>query len=307
MTTPPEPVRPSEPGHLIERAARRTVQATDAVTASLANLHRADGSAQPTGRGALAQPAPPPLTVPKLVTDRTEIAVDAVTLQRAEMLDWRNSRDRLTEEFRIVQTQVLQTMVSVPAKAPAIPNMIMVTSARPGEGKTFSSLNLAGSIASCSHRQVILVDVDLQRHRMSSALLLKDRRGLLDCASDPAMDIASVVLSTALPDLHVLPVGQPDQVTERGGKPITTVLERIGQRFPECIIVLDAPPCLSSSEPSTLAPLVGQILMLVEAQQTQRAEVEAALDLVEACPSIMLLLNKVQITASDTFGAYGYY
>ena len=53
--------------------------------------------------------------------------------------------------------------------------------------------------------------------------------------------------------------------------------------------------------------MVGQILFVVEAERTQRDEVEAALDLIQACPLIMMLLNKVQVTTRYTFGAYSNY
>ena len=72
-------------------------------------------------------------------------------------------------------------------------------------------------------------------------------------------------------------------------------------------MILDAAPCLSTSDPAALAPVVGQILFVVEAERTQRDEVEAALDLIQACPLIMLLLNKVQMSTRYTFGAYSNY
>ncbi|HEY8613579.1 MAG TPA: hypothetical protein VIL69_20155, partial [Roseomonas sp.] len=52
------------------------------------------------------------------------------------------------------------------------------------------------------------------------------------------------------------------------------------------------------------ATVSGQVVLVVEAERTQRSEVEAALDLVEACPVLQLLLNKARLTESDTFGAY---
>ncbi len=85
---------------------------------------------------------------------------------------------------------------------------------------------------------------------------------------------------------------------------MSRLIRDLGRRYADRIVILDAAPCLSSSDPSTLAPIVGQILIVVEAERTQRAELEAALDLIQACPAISLLLNKVQVTTSHTFGAY---
>ncbi len=236
----------------------------------------------------------------------TPAGIDAATLRRAGMMDWTNMRERLSEEFRIVQGQVLQAVASTAARATAFANLVMLTSAKPGEGKSFSSLNLAGSLASCSHKPVILVDVDPQRCTLSTSLALLERPGLLDLAYDSRLPMTDVLIATALPNLRVLPVGLSRPDLPSGGKPIVTALERLCRANRDCLIVLDTPPCLSSSYPSMLAPSVGQIVMLVEAQRTQRAELESALDLIDACPTVMLLLNKVQMTASDTFGAYGY-
>ena len=254
-------------------------------------------------------PASPASTLPPsaLSPSAAPGVLDQAALRRAGMIDWTADRSRLSEEFRIIQGQVLQVMAAAAAKEPALANLVMLTSARPGEGKTFTALNLAGSLANTSHQAVILVDVDPIRHSLSSRLDLSSAPGLLNLAADPALDPGALLIATSLPNLRVLPIGQGVQrETQGGSKPVFTVLDRLGRRFPGCIVVLDTPPCLSSSEPSMLAPLAGQVIMLVEAQQTQRAELEAALDLVESSPSVVLLLNKVQMTGSDTFGAYGY-
>jgi len=238
---------------------------------------------------------------------RPQFSVVNAALARAGMVDWARNDARLADEFRIVQGQILQKMALSPAAAPAQDNIIMVTSARPGEGKSFSSLNLAGSLASCSLRPVILVDADIKRHTLTTALGLAGREGLLNLAADLASDDADMLVATAIPLLRIMPIGLrvPKDATI-SGRTLLNTLSHCARQHADSLIVLDTAPCLSSSEPSTLASLAGHIVMVVEAQQTQRAELEAALRLVSACPSVALMLNKVQINGSDTFGAYGY-
>ncbi len=101
--------------------------------------------------------------------------------------------------------------------------------------------------------------------------------------------------------------GAVSVASKRPGPMMTAALARLAAALPDHIIVLDTPPCLSTSDASILAPIVGQVVLVVEAERTQRAEVEAALDLVEACPNLQLLLNHAVLTANDTFGAYGGY
>ena len=313
-----------QPLHLVERAAQQ-LREDGHVTSEL--LAKTAGRPEPdlleyAARASAALEAPdsgpavfgPAAPMPAAFLPATPAspavspaALEGAALKQAGMIDWAADRNRLSEEFRIIQGQVLQVMATATVKEPALANLVMLTSARPGEGKTFTALNLAGSLANSSHQAVILVDVDSVRHSLSSRLGLGKVPGLLNLAADPALDPAALLTSTSLPNLRVLPIGQGMQRDTSGGsKPVFTVLDRLGRQFPGCIVVLDTPPCLSSSEPSTLAPLVGQVIMLVEAQRTQRAELETALDLVESCPSVVLLLNKVQMTGSDTFGAYGY-
>ncbi len=196
-----------------------------------------------------------------------------------------------------------------PTAEAGLSNLLMVTSARPGEGKSFTSLNLACSVALQGDHHVLLIDSDSKRDSFCQALGLADAPGLLDLAANPSLDPASVLLKTEIEHLTILPVGQ-----ERGRSPelfasrdMTQLIQSLGRRYSNRLLILDAPPCLSTSDPASLAPVVGQILFVVEAERTQRDEVEAALDLIQACPLIMLLLNKVQVSTRYTFGAYSNY
>ncbi len=73
------------------------------------------------------------------------------------------------------------------------------------------------------------------------------------------------------------------------------------------MLIFDAPPSLATSDPSTLSSHVTQIIVVVEAEQTQRRELEHTLDLLRACPNIALMLNKMRFGAPNAFGAYSYY
>lgn len=268
----------------------------------------------------IATPASAPLVAPRpalprapqtsLMTDQGSqqpfISIDA--LERAGMVVARAARTRISEEYRIVIGRVLRALREDPEGAGAH-NVLMITSARPGEGKSFTALNLAGSIAQHSAEKVLLVDVDAKLHSISTLLGVGDRLGFHDLVVDQTLRPEDVILNTAIGSLTVLPVGSRfNQVSDTATvRPITPTITRLSRRFPKHLIVVDAPPCLSTSDPHTLAPFVGQVVMVIEAERTQRSEVEAALDLVRVCPTITILLNKVKLTTSHTFGAYDYY
>ncbi len=220
----------------------------------------------------------------------------------------RGSRSRISEEYRIVLGRVLRALREDPEGRSAA-NLLMVTSAKPGEGKSFTALNLAGSIAQHTSDKVMLIDLDAKLRPLTALLGAADEPGFYELAANPRLDPQTFVLPTAVAGLSFIPVGHRlgDMDGQAGAGTLNDAITRIAHRFAGHVVVLDAPPCLSTSDPSTVAPIVGQIVMVIEAERTQRSEVEAALDLVRVCPNITMLLNKVQLTSSNTFGAYDYY
>lgn len=233
-------------------------------------------------------------------------------LERAGLVVGRKLRTRISEEFRVTVGTIMRSLKTTYAPGRGAGNLLMVTSSRPGEGKSFTALNLAGSIAQHTQREVLLVDMDAKQHSLSDQLGIGDRNGLIDLAADATMRIEDTVVRTAIPNLSFLPVG-----TRRGegsdigegtvARPMTSLIERMGRRFPNHLVILDAPPCLSTSDPSTIASFVGQVVLVIEAERTQKSEVLASLDLIKACQNVTLMLNKIRVTTSYTFGAYHYF
>jgi len=240
---------------------------------------------------------------------RPPVALDREQLKEAAIIDWSEARGRVTEELRIIKRQLLNRGVSEGNGAQARADVIMVTSARPHEGKTFMALNLALSIAKESNRHVLLVDADGSRHGMRRFFKTGDLPGLLDVVADPAVDTADAILRTEVPHLSVVLAGteQPHGPELLASQRMRSLIDEMAARYEDRIIILDAPPCLVSSDPAALAAIVGQIVFVIEADRTQRGEVEASIELLRDCPHISLILNKTKVTASNSFGSYGYY
>jgi len=218
-------------------------------------------------------------------------------------------RSRVTEEYRITVGRILRALRSANRTGPGAANLIMVTSARPGEGKSFSALNLAVSVAQNGLAEVLLVDVDAKPRSLSTLLGLRERAGLLDLVDQPDLRAEDLLVRTAVEGFSVMPLGTARAGAADAGvtRALATAIERIRRRFTHHVIILDTAPCLSTSDPSTLAPLVDQVIMVVEAGRTQRAELGASLELIKACPNIILVLNKVRLTHRHSFGSYYYF
>jgi receptor protein-tyrosine kinase len=264
--------------------------------------------AEPPARPAPADDLPPRRGAADGGATEVGVTLDMAMLQRAG-LALAGSRSRVTEEYRITVGRILRALRAGNRANAGMANLVMVTSARPGEGKSFSSLNLAASIAQNGLADVLLVDVDGKPRSITTLLGLRDRPGLLDLVDSPTIRPDELVLRTAIEGLSVLPLGLNRASGADGGvtRAVLAALERVRRRFNQHVLLLDTAPCLSTSDPSTLAPVVDQVIMVVEASRTQRSELGAALELVRACSNVILVLNKVRLTHRHSFGSYYYF
>lgn len=300
--------------HLAERMAARLKDATLPGTAALFGgdappeaIPINAGAPQPVQKVVAPGPAHEPFAVP---ADDHKKIISIKTLEGAGMASFGGHRDRIGEEFRIARQHVMQTMATADGAIPHR-NMVMVTSSRPGEGKSFAALNLAAALAEGSGRQVVLVDADMRERSLSRMLGFTDDPGLLDLNVSPSQLIRTVVIPSKLDNLAFLPLGGTagdagdlSRALAVAGNPVSALLEHVANYFRDSIVVIDVPACLADSDPAAFAPIVGQIVLVVEAGRTRRREVEGALDLLDVCPHISLLLNKVSTQGSGLFGAY---
>lgn len=236
----------------------------------------------------------------ELTLDRGQLAGFGITVPSAE-------RSRTAEEFRLVKRNL---MAAWPAGGKGADEhssrVIMVTSSRPGEGKTFVALNLALAFSSERDVKALLVDVDTHHSALKTILGLHDAKGLVEILAGTT-DLNDALVRTNIENLLVLPagLGGPHVPELLSSSRMSALLHELTRRFPDRFIILDTPPCMASSDAATMAPLVGQIVFVIEAHRTQQEEIEAGLSMLSSCPRISLLLNKSE-QASAHFGSYGY-
>lgn len=236
-----------------------------------------------------------------------QVELDLRRLEQVGLLVPGAVRSQIEEEFRIVKRPLLKNAAGESAAPIARANLIMVTSALPGEGKTFSAINLAMSIAMELDHTVLLVDADVVRPSVLDRLGLPPARGLLDVLTSPGTDLADVLLKTNIPKLTVLPAGTTNHRTTEllASAAMEELLNELATLYKDRIVVFDAPPLLPSTESRVLATHMGQVVVVVEADATPRATVQQAFATLEACPVVMAMLNKCRGKVANT--AYGYY
>jgi len=240
---------------------------------------------------------------------RVELDLDAIAA--SGLLVPSQTRTLLASEFRVIKRPLIANAMNKGTSPVNGGNLIMVTSALPGEGKTFTAINLAISIAMEMDNTVMLVDADVARPSVLSMLGLPPAEGLLDVVTANSLDISGVLLRTNIEKLSILPSGtQHPRATELlASDAMIRLLDDIGQRYPDRIIIFDSPPLLATTEARTLATHMGQIVVVVQAAETAQAAVMEALTTIRDCPLKMMVLNQATQPATERYGygyAYGY-
>ena len=234
------------------------------------------------------------------------LELDLARLERQGHLVSPSKRSRLTEEFRHIKRPLLANMRRADAAANRA-TLIMVTSSLPREGKTFFSLNLALSLATEVDTSVLLVDADVVQPELMKRMGVPPRLGLLDLLTRPELCLSDVVLRTHIPKLSLLPSGTPNDLSSEllGSQAMAHLLASLA-RCPGRIVIFDAPPLLVTNEAQVLASRVGQVVMVVEASKSPMASVAQAFAMLESCPVVMAVLNKVPASPlSNGYGSYG--
>ncbi len=239
------------------------------------------------------------------------ITLDLDAMAASGLLVPTQSRSLLANEFRVIKRPLIANAMGKGSNPIQNGNLIMVTSALPGEGKSFTAVNLAVSIAMELDNTVMLVDADVARPSVLTMLGLPPAEGLLDVVDKDSLDISEVLLHTNIEKLSILPSGtaHPRATELLASEAMIRLLEDVSKRYPDRIIVFDSPPLLLTTEARALATHMGQIVIVVQSGTTTQAAVREALSTIESCPLKMMVLNQATQSASDRYGygyAYGY-
>lgn len=209
-------------------------------------------------------------------------------------------------QFRMMKRPLIKNVVDLRESGQPRSNLIMVTSALAGEGKSFAAANLAMSMVTELDYTVLLVDADVARPSLGRMLGFEPSQGLLDVLEDKVA-LQDVLLSTNIEKLSLLPSGAPrPRATELlASESMRALLEEMAARYPDRIIIFDSPPLLLTTEASVLASQMGQIIMVVRADSTAQAAVQRALSSIASHPVKLMMLNHVHAKMMQGTG-YGY-
>jgi len=258
---------------------------------------------------AVASAPPAAVTAAQLVPQASskQVFIDLMALDAKHMITPDQPKSRISEEYRLIKRPLIANAMGRGAAPVANGNLIMVTSALPREGKSYTAVNLAISIAAELDKTVLLVDADVARPSVLNVLGLPPGPGLLDLLAGGSVTLADVLLRTNIETLTLLPSGTPRKgATEMiASDAMVRLVREMADRYPDRIIIFDSPPLLLTSESRVLATHMGQVVVVVQAERTSQAEVRQALATIDTCPVRMVVLNQVRAQEESGYG-YGY-
>jgi protein-tyrosine kinase len=237
------------------------------------------------------------------------ISIDVDSLRRAGYVPPLEQEREISEQFRHIKRPLLARAFGRGMNPVPNGRVIMISSALPGEGKTFCSINLARSLCLETDSSVLLVDADTAKPQVTRALGLLDEPGLVDALQDESIDVESLVSMTNVPKLSVLPTGRTSNGAAEllASARMAEVLQRLTSRqWPNRIVVLDSPPLLVTNEAKTLVDSAGQVVLVVRANTTPQSAVLDAISHLREDQFAGLILNESGTVAGVGYG-YGYY
>jgi protein-tyrosine kinase len=194
---------------------------------------------------------------------------------------------REIDQYRVLRTQVLQRT------RPKGWNTVMITSARPGEGKTVTAINLAVTFAKEFNQTALLVDCDLKNQRIADYLGLPSSLGLVDYLvyDQPMQDL---IVWPGIDKLTLISGGRTIQdSTELLGSPrMAELVQEMKNRYDDRYVFFDVPPLLDVADAIAFAPMVDGVLMVVEAGKTAARDIKRAAELIPEEKFLGFVLNR---------------
>ena len=293
---------------LVEQALKKIQASRSAETSTAAAARSPAAPSQPAKPDGAEQQAraTPQSRQPERVKPVVKMDFDA--LRRAGILSPLEQERQLAAEYRQIKRPLISSALG--RGMPKLPNghLIMLASALPGDGKTFTSINLALSLALEKDISVLLVDADVAKPHISRTLGVAHELGLLDLLRDDHADVESLILPTDVPGLSILPAGQPSETATEllASSRMETVVAQIGAHDPNRIVLFDSPPLLLTTESRALAAIVGHIVIVVRAGITPQRAVLEAIDLLGDGKTVAFILNQSdESSRSDYYQQYG--
>ncbi len=231
------------------------------------------------------------------------VEIDFTQMAARGLLTPDASQSRLANEMRVIKRPLINNCLRKSGQPIRNASRIMITSALPGEGKSYIATNLAMSIATERDNTVLLVEADPTRPALAQLFGISAGKGLMDLLVGARLDVADVMVNTNVSRLSFIPAGTlQNHATELlASGAMERLVDQLASRYPDRIVIFDSPPLLAAPEARVLAGYMGQIVLVVEAEKTTHSAAQQALAAIESCPQVMLVLNKASTRQEQAY------
>ena len=239
------------------------------------------------------------------------LSIDTDRLEQNGMVSHTNNKanPQITNEYRSIKRKIIHNAFGPAASHHENGNLVMVSSSRPSEGKTFTSVNLALSLASEKDKTVLLVDADVLKPSIGKVLDLDvdNKPGLIDFLLGDVDSLSNVIYQTSIPNLRILPAGTSHHLSNEllASDKMVSLTQELATRYPDRVVLFDCPPMLGVEESITVSKLLGQAMIVVEHGKTKMADVENAISELNKNMAIGFIVNKAMQGAYSQY-EYGY-
>jgi polysaccharide biosynthesis transport protein len=240
----------------------------------------------------------------RLVRFAREATARSAEAPKIELLSYAQPKSQISEAFRALRTSLLLSQAEHP------PQVILVTSALPREGKTTAAANLGVTLAQLGDR-TLLLDSDLRKPGIRRALDLPpgNEAGLSSYLAGVCTLDEAILPHPAIKNLAALTTGPipPSPADLLSSHRMREGIAEMRRRFK--FIVIDSPPVMAATDAVILSALTDGVLLVVRSGETPKEAFTRSRDVLAAvkCRMLGVVLNAVNAGAPDYYYSYRYY
>jgi exopolysaccharide/PEP-CTERM locus tyrosine autokinase len=297
---------------LQKQAAKKQAERNNTADTKSKNdtLKNAQTQSSPNSKSKIVSNLPedkPELTIDNSI-QKSKFKLNFTELEERGFVSTTGQRKQINEEYREIKRKLLSNAFGPISKTIHNSNVIMVTSGRPSEGKTFTAANLALSIASEQDKTVLLVDADVLKPNVLRTLGLERRKGLMEYLMGEVEEVSEVLYPTNIDTLKIIPAGKYDHRTTEllASQRMHDTVDEFANRYKDRVIIIDTPPLIGITESAVLANFAGQAVVVVEEGRSKLNDIKFSIERLNPEMAVGFVVNK-SVDSSSLNGYYGYY
>ena len=224
------------------------------------------------------------------------INIDKNHLVSEGYLSSESNKSDFNEQFRHIKRTIINNAFGTAAenKVNDNANLVMISSANKGEGKTFVAINLALISALEKDKTVLLIDSNVINPQINEVLDFECDKGLIEYLLGEVDNLSEVIYNTNIPNFKIIPAGKPHFLTNEllASERMKTLTMELSTRYSDRLVIFDSPEINNITETPVLAGLMGQGLIVAECRKTTMSSLKKAKESLPEKMVVGVVFNK---------------